>query len=309
MIEIIRLLLPIYLVIGIGFLTVRLGYVKGGDLRATGRLVLSLFLPAVVFLAIGSSPGGEVLRFDFILAYALGSLLSYGLAYVMAKLAGKEHGVAAFEGMGASASNSAFLGLPIITMVVGPEVALQNFAVAILIENLLMIPFSVMVIEASAGVSWSKLSGLLRGVIRNPILIAAAAGVVWSFTGWDIPAVPRRVLEIMAPVAAPIALLTIGGAVAELRANAQRWGVVRVTLGKLIGHPLMTFFAMLAIGTLPEPLMLAGVVNAALPMMATYMLFGSRFGREDVAATSLIAATVLSFVTISGLLLLSGHLG
>lgn len=299
MISVFLLILPIYLLIGLGYAAVRSNYVAASEIRGLGGIVLKLFMPAMMFLAIASSPISQVLRWDFILAYAGGSLTIYGLGFATARMAGRSFGDAAIEAMGMACSNSAYFGLPLATLVVGPQVALQAFALAVLVENLLMIPLAVSLCEAGQGAGTGAIRKVARGLIKSPLLIAALIGLGWSISGLAMPDPVRAVLGMMAPVAAPVALLTIGGTVAELSLRTFGPGVLRVVPGKLIGHPLAVFAAFALVGTVPDQLRLAGVLTAAAPMLSIYALFGQRFGREGMTATALIVATVLSFATIS----------
>lgn len=306
MLEIIRLILPIYLLIAVGFAIIRTGYAGGEDLRGAGRLVIRLFLPIMIFSSIAGTGTDTQSHMRVYLIYTLGSVLSYAIGYMTARLAGKDHGVGAFEAMGCSCSNSAFFGLPIITVAYGPQVALEIFTVALLVENVLIIPLAIAIIETDSGLTWRKIKRLLGGMARNPLLLAAVAGLIWRTSGLEIPQVFARAIALLAPVAAPVALLSVGGSVAELSLHAFRWGVARIVICKLVGHPVSVALICLVFARdMPQ---LAGglILNAALPMMASYMLFGQRFQREDVAATSLIAATVLSFVTLMSLLWLLG---
>ncbi|MER5170874.1 AEC family transporter [Thioclava sp. GXIMD2076] len=304
MFDIIRLILPIYLLIAVGFVLIRIRYIAPADLRGAGRLVIRFFLPLVVFAAVGAGQHDTALHPMLFAAYVGGSLLSYASAYGMAWMAGKDHGVRAFEAMGCSCSNSAFFGLPIVTLVSGPAIAFDIFAMALLVENLIMIPLAVSIIEAESGLTWPKLRKLIFGVLTNPLLVGAVAGLIWKATGLGLPQIALDAIGLMTPVAAPVALLTVGGAVAELSLRTFRWGVVRITLCKLILHPLWVGLMILLLSGMPGDLQIAAIVNASLPMMSVYMLFGIRFRREDVAATALITATALSFVTLSTLLYL-----
>ncbi|WP_343079072.1 AEC family transporter [Ostreiculturibacter nitratireducens] len=299
MLSVFLLILPIYILIAAGFASVKLKYLGAEEMRGLGRIVLRLFMPAMMFLAIASNPISETLRWDFIIGYAAASLATYAASFGVARLAGQPFGAAALEAMGSACSNSAFLGLPIATLVVGPTVALQCFALAVLVENLLVIPIAVGLCEAGQGAGRVPVARILSGVAKSPLLAAAVAGLGWAVSGLTLPGPVDQVLRMMAPVAAPVALLTIGATVAQLSLRSVGFGVLRVVPGKLILHPLAVLAAFTLIGTLPHDLMIAGVVTASVPMMTIYTLFGQRFGREGMTATAQILATAVSFFTVS----------
>ena len=291
----IAITLPIYLIIALGYGVIRSGYVAAGDIRATGKLVMRVALPAMIFLAISRSPISAVLRWDFVLAYLAGSLLVFGAGFALARRGlGQETPAAALVGMGMACSNSAFMGYPVAAMVVG-GVALQAFTMAMLVENIVMIPLAVLLGDGTRAGGNGALRTTLTGIARNPLLIAVLAAVAFSLSGLALPG----------PLERTLAMLAVGGTVASLPFAAVAGPMPWVVAGKLIAHPLLVLAA-LSLATVPPDLRLAGVLIAAVPMMSIYALFGHRWGQERLAASALVVATVLSFFTISAMLFVLG---
>ncbi len=54
----------------------------------------------------------------------------------------------------------------------------------------------------------------------------------------------------------------------------------------------------------------AAVINASMPMFSIYPLISQKYGYQDLCAAAMVATTVISFFTITGLLCLiqSGYL-
>jgi hypothetical protein len=308
MLAVFALTLPIYLMIALGFSVAKLGYVAVSDMRAIGRVVLRVAMPALIFLALARAPLTETLRWDFIAGYAAGSLLVFAAGFALARgRLRRPMPQAALEALGMSCSNSAYLGMPVAALLVG-DVALRAFAMAMLVENILIMPLAVTLAEASGG--GGRLAALRRtlaGMVQNPLLIAVLVGVAASVTGLVLPDAVLKVLGMLAPVAAPVALLVIGSAVADLPPSGIGGAAVaRVVFGKLVLHPAAVLAGLYLLGPLPPALLTSGVLIASVPMLSIYALFGLRWGNEAMAATALIVATVVSFFTVSGLLALMG---
>lgn len=300
MAQILAVTLPLYVLIGIGFLSVRFRYLAAADLAGASRLVMQVFLPAMIFLAIASRPLHEALHPGFIAAYTLAALGALGLGWLMARLAGQGPAAAAIEAMGAACPNSGYFGLPLVTLVLGAGVATQAFALAVLVENMLIIPAAIALCDMARG--GGQRQGLRRfaaRLARNPLLLAVAAGLAWSASGAALPDLALRVLRMMVPVAAPAVLVAIGGALAGMSPRAEAGGAARVTLAKLVLHPLLAFglAALLAPG-LEAPMRHALVLYAAAPMMTIYTLFGQRYGQEGLAVTAMLAAITASVATV-----------
>ncbi|MBW6506543.1 MAG: AEC family transporter [Rhodobacteraceae bacterium] len=308
MLAVFALTLPIYLLIALGFVVAKVGYVARDDMRAIGRVVLRVAMPALIFVALARAPLAETLRWDFMAGYTAGSLVIFaaGFALALGPLR-RSMPQAALEALGMSCSNSAYLGMPVAAILVG-EVALQAFAMAMLVENILILPLAVVLAEASGGGGrMAALTRTLGGMARNPLLMAVLAGVAASLTGLVLPSAVMGVLGMLAPVAAPVALLVIGSAVADLPpAGVELGAVARVVLGKIVLHPLAVLAGLYLFGPPAPALLISGVLIASVPMMSTYALFGLRWGNEAMSASALIVATVVSFLTVSGLLALLG---
>ncbi len=301
MLSILAITLPIYLLIATGFVAVKSGYVAPEDIRALGRVVMRICLPATIFINIARVPVTEVFRWDFLLGYLAASLIVFGMGFVAAhRVYGWSNPSAALVGMGMACSNSAFMGYPIAAMVMG-DVALQAFTMAMLVENMLLIPIAIMLADRGQG-GGSFLRETLLPLVRNPLLIAVLAAVAVSSLGLVLPAAVDRTLSMLAPVAPPVALLAVGGTVAALAFTPGRKPVLAIVGVKLMVLPLVMFGVLHLIGSVPQPLVLSGVLISSVPMMSIYALFGQRWGEETIAASALILATAVSFLTVSALL-------
>lgn len=303
MIEVLTITFPIYLVIALGFAVVRSGLVGVDDIRAIGRVVISVFIPATLFVNVSRVPVAEALRWDFVAGYLAGSLVVFAAGSLFAhRVQGQTRPVSVLAGLGMSSSNSAFMGYPIVSMVLG-DVALQALTMAMLVENVVMIPLAALLADGGRGRSlWQT---TVRPVLTNPLLIAVASALALSASGLAIPGFLERTLSMLAPVGPPVALLAVGGIVAALSFAPVRGLVGAVVLGKLVLHPLAVLAALTAFGTLPQDLVLAAVLFASVPMMSIYALFGQRWGAESLAASALILTTVFSFLSVSAILWLT----
>lgn len=311
MAAILAITLPVYLLIATGFGAVRAGYVQGDDVRALARVVMRVCLPATIFVSISRVPVAEAIRWDFVAGYLAGSLAVFAAGVLAGRhLMRMPAGGAVLMGLGMSCSNSAFMGYPIAAMVMG-EAALSAFAMAMLVENIVMMPLAVILADARA--KGGRARQIVTGLVTNPLLIAVAAGVGFSLSGLALPLAVERTLAMLAPVAPPVALLAVGGVVAAQLMDPPAsgpgsgpWPLAATIAGKLILHPLAVAAAFAAMGTLPGPLTIAGILIAAVPMISIYALFGQRWGHEGLAARSLIGATTVSFGTVSALLWVIG---
>lgn len=306
--DILSITAPIYLLMALGFAVVRSGWVGATEMRAVGLFVIRVALPALLFQITASRPLAQILNAPFLLAYGLGSLLAFGAGWWWSR--GKPAAERAFGGMGMACSNTGFVGTPVLMHWMGAEGA-PALALAFVVENLLMMPLLFTLSEpAAAGRSLgSRLRGLLAPLLRQPMILAILAALLWSALGWSLPGPVARSVDLLAKAAGGAALVVIGGALAGLQRGSMGRDMVAVALGKLLLHPLAVGGALWLCLPAGDHLLAAGIVLAAAPMFSIYPVLAQKHGLEGPAAATLLLATSLSFATLSGVLWALGALG
>jgi len=301
---------PIYLVIALGFLAGRYGIFAKADMRVLGTYVVKFALPALIFTALSQRPVGEILNGRFVLDYAGGSLAAMFVAFAWAHWRqGKPLSQSALCGLGMSGSNSGFVGYPIAVQVIGPASAAVALALCMVVENLLILPLTLVLADSGGnqGAKWHRvLMQSLAQLLRNPIILAIIAGFGVALLGIPISDVMARTVNMLAMSSAAVSLFVIGGSLFGLETRGMRRDVSALALGKLLLHPLAVG-AMVWLLPPNEPMLRAGaVVFASMPMFGIYPILAQKYGFEGFCAAALLLATVFSFVTISAILLLLG---
>jgi predicted permease len=301
--------IPIYLLIAVGFLAVRGGLFQKAEMRVLGRFVVNFCLPALVFNALAQRSVAEVLHPSYLLAYGLATLtLQLGGLWLARRVGGRSLSVAAMRGLGVSASNSGFIGLPIAQQLIGP-VAGVVLALNMVIENLVTIPLALALADSGAQPQsrlWGAVSTSLRGLLRSPLILAILAGLACALTGLRLPEPVARTVQLVSTASSPLALFLIGGTLVGLRLGGLLGQVVQVVFGKLVLMPLAVAACLWACARLfgpIDPLMRTGaVLMAAMPMLSVYPVLAQKYHDEDFCAAALLATTVTSFFTISALI-------
>lgn len=310
MLDILAITSPIYITILIGFFSTRFGWFDKAAMRNFGAFVIKLALPALVFNALAQRRIGEILNVSYLFAYAGGSLALVGLSYAFCRrLAGLGKSTSAIYAMGMTCSNSGFIGYPILLLTFAP-VAGVALAMNVIVENALVLPLLLAMAErgGSASGPWHKLAGRsFAQLVRNPIVIGTAAGLVVSLLGLKLPGPAERTVSMFAMSSSALSLFVIGGTLVGLQIRGLARRAMPVMITKLIGHPLAVLAGALAaplIGLPPlEPMLLmAAVLLAAMPMASIYPILSQAYGHEDFSATALVITIIASFFTLSGLL-------
>lgn len=302
MLEIFGITLPLFLLMGIGYLTVHARIIDKPQVRGVGVFVIHCALPALIIRALISRPLEEIFNLYYLLAYGLGSLVVFlgGLA-ISRRVRRKQLDASALYALGMAAANSGFIGYPVAVMVLGSS-AVVAMALNMLVENLLIIPLALALAEASnqRGASLAVIiARSARQLIRNPIIIAILIGTGLAVSGVTLPSSVFRVIDMLASAAAPTALFVIGGTLYGLKARGMAGEVSQIAFGKLIVHPLAVLMLFLLLPDIDPVLTVAGVLFACAPMLSVYPILGQRYELAEITAATLMMTTLVSFLTIS----------
>ncbi|MBA4681549.1 AEC family transporter [Pseudomonas sp. MDMC216] len=306
MLAVLSITAPIFILIGLGFLSARIALVNRDQVRGMGTFVIYFALPSLVFKALAERSLSEVLNGPYLAAYAMASLSLFGIGLLLARRwRGLDLSSSAILAMGMAVPNSGFVGYPIAVMVIGPTAALA-MALGMLVENLLMIPLALAIAEAGRqdGQGWTVVRETALRLLRNPLIIAIVLGLGMSLLELRLPVVPARVIEMLAAASAPVALFVIGATLNGMKAGGMAADLAQTSIGKLILHPLLMFAALSLVPGVDPMLMVASVLFASAPMLSVFPILGQRFGLEERCAAALVGCTVLAFFSISGLLAL-----
>lgn len=307
MAEVFSITAPIYLLLLGGYLAVRAGLWARSDAGTFGKLVLYFALPCLLFNALAKAGLSNSLQPAYLLAYGLGSLLTLGIGFlVLGGIDPDKRARAVCGAMGMCSSNSSFVGLPILLLAL-PEVATGAFVLNLLVENLLILPLSLVLLEASARGVAGKRPSLLQRLAGNPLIIAIILGLTAGALDWHPPVAVGRAIDLLGQACTALALMAIGGMLHGIHFGSALHRIAPIVCGKLLLHPLLVLllFSLLHLlgFTVSAFMRQAGMLFAAMPVMSIYPLLVQDYGDESEAAAVLLSTTLLSFLTINLFLL------
>jgi predicted permease len=311
--DVLAITVPIYLVMAVGYLATRAGLFARADMRVFGKYVINLALPALLFNALSQRSVAEVLNPVFVAAYAGGSLLAMAAGLIWARrVAGKPLSAAAIVGMGMSCPNSGFIGFPLVMQVFGASTAGIGLALAMVVENFLLLPLALALADSdlgeagTSGTRGERLRAALRqsarGIVRNPMIHGIALGFLFSLFGWRLPEPVAKAVNLFAMSTAAISLMVIGGSLVGIAARGMARDVGAIAAGKLLLHPLAVLLMVVLLPPMERELQTAVVIMAAVPMLGIYPILAQKHGHDSMAAAAQLGTTVLSFFTLTSLL-------
>lgn len=312
MADVLYITLPIFALIALGYGTVAFGLFRSADMKVLGAYVLHVAMPALLFRAVATRELSDVLHPGYLVAMALGGLATAGMIYAITAASGTGPARRAIAVMGATTPNSAFVGYPVLLLAL-PDIAGPVLALNFLVENFVMIPVALVLLEIARprdGRGLARMvATILWNVVRKPFLIGLMLGLVVSVAGISVPAPVLRFTDILAASAGALALVVIGGTLHGLPIRGNRWLAGQIAAAKLLIHPAMVAAVVVILPVLGLPALAgdmhaAAILSAAMPMIGSFTVLAQSYGHEGIASISLLAATLMAFVTVTGLLAL-----
>jgi len=297
--------LPIFLVMALGYATTRWRFVTADFIQGLGFFVLNIALPALVLHALISQDLRSTFSGAYLLAYGGGSLVTFALVFIVFRfLMRRDVTQSAIACLGGASSNSGFVGFPLASLAIGPA-ALTALPLAMLIENFLIIPGALALAESgrhNGKPFFSTARETLLRLIKMPLVLAIILGAILSLAGLHPPQPVATAVQMVANASAACALFVVGGTLAGIEEFSASADVGLIVTAKLILHPLAVVAGFMLAGEVAPPLMAAGIILAASPMLTVYPILAARFGLGQLGAVALVAATALSFITLTAVI-------
>jgi hypothetical protein len=153
---------------------------------------------------------------------------------------------------------------------------------------------------------WATTWAAVKSTVIHPIPLPILCGLLYAQTGWGLPQVVDKPLQLLASAFGPIALLLVGVTMSRTRVSGLWRDTLLVTALKNLALPACVALSgwLWGLQGLPWTVM---VVAAALPVGANVFLFAQRYRvAEDLVTASVGVSTAVALVTLSVVMWLVG---
>lgn len=310
MLAVVNVVLPVFAIMLAGYLCGRFGLLGQGSSQALNGYVYYVALPALFFLSMSRVPVEQAFDLGFLGAYGGAAVLLFLAAMLIARFAFPNRlGALGLHGMSAVFANTGYMGIPLLLIAYGDAGRLPGVISSIFNGVFVMAAVtSILEIDAHAGARPLAILGkVLRGIVRSPLMMAAAAGLLASWLELRLPAAFVTFCDLLGATAGPCALFAIGLFMVGKSIRAGLGEVLWVTALKLLAQPLLTWWLAYEVFALEPTWAASAVIMAALPTGALSFVLAQRYTVYIERATSVILiSTVLSVFTLTGLFLVIG---
>ena len=292
--------LPVFGLVGCGYLAGRLRLVTQASSLALNQFVYAFALPAMLFIAVYRGSLAEILSGSFLLAVIFATLGTALAGFVLSYwVSGASPAESTLRALNASFANTGYLGIPLVTVAYGERAALPA-ALATVATNIVSFALAIVCLELFVNPRRGGVRRALSGVARSPLIWPIALAIALVALEAKVPLPMERFATLLAAAAGPCALFAIGLFVSQLSMRAGAAASWQSTVLKLVVHPILT--ALLAYYVLSMDPFWAkiAVVCASLPLGATAFVLAQRYKLlEAETSTGAVVSTAASVLTVS----------
>ncbi|ARU01245.1 AEC family transporter [Yoonia vestfoldensis] len=303
MAALIDVILPVFLVIGFGYLAVWKGYFTDAGVDGLMKFTQNFAIPCLLFRAISTLDLQQNLDLVLLGSFYAGAFAGFLAGLLGARfIFGRDWEDSVAIGFCCLFSNSLLLGLPITERAYGAGALEANYAIiAIHSPFCYGIGITAMEVARNRGAALTALPGkVLRAMFQNALIIGIALGFAVNLSGVPAPAVLTDALDLIARAALPAALFGLGGVLYRYRPEGDMRTILYVVAVSLLLHPVIVWVLAQA-GGLGVAGTRSAMLTAAMAPGVNAYIFANMYGRaRRVAASSVLLATGLSILTVWG---------
>ncbi len=234
---------PIILTVAVGYILKKIGLMNADFSKVSNKLVFHVFLPTMLFMNVYGIGNIADIDFGYVLYSVVFVLAVFLIAMPAVRLITPKNECRGVLAQSFFRSNYALIGIPLASALFGYEGAI----IATLLSAVLIPLFNVLAVVALCvfrkGGDMKGIKSVLLGILKNPLIIGIAAGLVTLavralFVRYGVsvrlsgmPAI-YDTLKYISSLATPMALLTLGAqfefsAIAELKREIIAGTLVR----------------------------------------------------------------------------------
>lgn len=298
-------IVPIFVVMALGYFSGKKGAFSGADARILNKVVLNYALPAALFVSIVKA-NRNMLSADLkltIIAFVVLLACFFMVYYIFKLYKGNTQGDAAISALISGSPTIGFLGFAVLEPIFGTSAAVGLVIAIVAIEvNAIGIPVGLCLLNAGQAAQAAALNGGKKpnpwvpviNALKQPVAWAPILAVILVLCGVKWPAYLDPSFTLLAGANASVAVFAAGITLSSVKIvfNGQ---VFMGSFLKLIVMPL----AVLAVGLIfhMDPFNLKMlVVCAALPPAFSGIIIASRYNTYVATGTSSLAVSTLLFM-------------
>lgn len=299
----IEVILPVFLIIAVGYLSVWRKIMTRPAIEGVMTFTLKFAVPCLLFSAIARLDLGQEFNLRFLASFYAAATASFIAGILGARILFKrswEDSVAI--GFVALFSNSLLLGVPITERAYGADALAGNFAI-IAVHSPFCYGLGITAMEiARARTARQSLPktvfSILKAMFSNALVLGIALGFVVNLAAIPLPEPVWAALDLLVRAALPAALFGLGGILYFYRPEGDLRTIIYAVSLSLLLHPALAFTLGQANGLNTDQMRSLVITAAMAPGVNTYVFASMYDSAKRVAASAVLIGTAGSVLTV-----------
>lgn len=289
---------PIFLMLLLGIVLKRTRMIDDAFIKSASQLVYTIGLPVMLFITCASAHFGEMADANLLMSFCLMTALVFLGSLLTASWHcqdPKDYGVFI---QGAFRGNLVILGLAFCANAYGERglaIAALPVALTVFIYNVL----SVYVLNRSLHTTSNSLGSTLKGVAKNPLIIAISLGMITNAMSLAVPKVLLDSGKYLSQMVLPLALICIGGALDISQLRKLDSAALSASIWKILISPILACAIGIVLGIRGESLAILFLLAASPTATISFVMVQAMNGNGKLAANIIVQTTFISMLTVT----------
>ncbi|WP_238402356.1 AEC family transporter [Peptoniphilus asaccharolyticus] len=293
----INVIFPLFFVLFTGLFLRKIKIIDERFISQSTNLIFYVTMPASLIMDVKNSDLSGI-NLGYIIYLLLGVMLMFGGTWIVARFFIEDNKKLSAFVHCAYRSNFLYVGVPILKAVMpnyqmAPVLAAMIFGVALfnIIGTMLLTYYS----ESDI-----IISELVVKVLRNPVIVAMAVGLLLKFINFPIPQTLGKGIKVLGGLNTPLALIMIGGSLNfHTRKNDLLLVGISAAIKNIIGAALLVPIAY-KLGFNNSEIVVAYILFGT-PCAINCFVMGKKLGSDELMTSQIITASyALSLFTFAG---------
>ena len=305
MADVLNLTIPMFSLIGIGYLLKRIQFMSEQDGTVLSKFAFYILLPPLMFTSILSGDASKSLNINFIFSYEIITITIFVLTYLLGVLIKLKTMEKAIFGLNAAYPNYGYIGVPLCILAFGAEAAIP-LALILLADTFVLLTTLIFYnLTETRKTSLRELSKeIIQRFIYNPLMMSVFVAFIFSTVDIKIITAIDRTLSIVAASATAVALIALGVSLNVTSIKSQKSVLFFITVIKLIVHPILIFIVFQFQTGIDPMWVKTAIVCASLPVAANVFVLANYYKNfESESAAAITITTMVSSITVTIVLL------
>lgn len=300
---------PIFLLMLLGYLMKKLKVSDKNGFDLINKIDFKVFLPVLLFYNIYKTEISQVFDIKLIVFTVIGILTVFALGYLAVRVATDSNPKRGVMLQGFFRTNFAFLGIPLVSYICGDAGnGLASFMVAIIVPIFNVLAVVALECFRDDGTKIDVIK-ILKGVIKNPLIIGCIVGVLFLLLGINLPSVVEKAVKDVSSVATPLAIIALGAEFEFSELKGYKKEITIVMLARLVLIPLIVVGLATLLGFRDEALVCLLVAFGGPIAVSSFAMSQQMGGDEKLSAQLIVLSSALCLLTLFAWIFTLSYIG